>query len=314
MDAVKALTATVGVVADLLGKKQTELLDALKDGENYLSPEEVKSYLKPLVDAKVKALVPSDKVEQARGKARKDVMTELETKISEKFGVTGLLKDDLLDKVFALTEKPNALSADDVTGSKVYKDLLKAHKTEIRNLKTDHAKELKTEKVGRVKDRLFDEALAYIKDDKNNFVIPEDSGILEKQVRNIVSEIMSYKHGDEDTVVKIVDNKLTIRDKDNLTLKDDQHNDLGVFNVVRSVTTAGYFPTKAASGRNTPPTTPGGPGETTTIKFGKDKSIEVPSFSDASAMNTYLLNDGAALSPEERVAIRKAHEGKFNED
>ena len=31
MDAVKALTATVGVVADLLGKKQTELLDALKD-------------------------------------------------------------------------------------------------------------------------------------------------------------------------------------------------------------------------------------------------------------------------------------------
>ena len=320
---MEAIDALIGVLAEALGKKTAELTSELKTGDKYKAGTEIKSYLAPLITEKFKGLVSSDKVEQARGKALKDKAKEIEESIESKFGVSGKLSEGLLDEVHKLTQKPPkevVVEKEDYENSAAHKALVKSHKAEIKTLKTNHLADLKNEKQERITDLLHQRTLAYVKDPKNKFNLPPDdkdgsNPILDNQVRLMVNDILDYKYEDAAVAFSVDTNrKLLVRDKDDLPLKDSNVNDMGVTDLMHSVATSGYFSIKAGSGRETPPTSPAGGGTTTTVKFGdkEEQTLEVPVFDNQAALDAWTQGEGQKHTPQERIAVRKAHDGKFD--
>jgi len=318
-----AITALIGVIAGTLKLDPSELTSSLKSGDDFKSGKEIESYLNPLFTTKFEGLVPSAKVEQARGKALKDAYTEVEGKIKTTLGVEGKLNEDLLDKVKeALTKTAKGgggAAAPDYENSETHKKLVRDHKKEIKTLKSNHATALKAEIDARVDDVLIAETVSYLSDAKNKFVLPKSKSILDKQARLIVNDIKAYEYDGAPVQLSVdpTTRKPVIKDKDGDPLKDKQMNDLGLFDIVDSVTTGGYFPKMEGSGKKTPTTTPAGGGSTTSVKFGKEGSettLDIPAFQSKSEMVNYLVGEeGSKLTPQGRDAIRTAYSGKFEE-
>jgi hypothetical protein len=316
MDA--AIKALFGVLAESLGKSQSEIESQLFKGEGearkLAEPNEIKSYLSPLFADKFKN-VSHDRIEQARGKAIKDTYSEVEQLIADKTGITGRLNDGLLDSVLE-AQKSIKLDPANVKNSDVYKADTNSLKDLLQKTKEEHQGQLKNMKNNRIRDKVWDALNKWTSSD--TLQKPENEKILEKKKKNLLQDLYNTPiNGTVPVIDFSEENGIQLLGEDGLPIHDDQLNQIAFTKHLHTIGTEYYFPLKANTPRTSAQTTKGVVNGTTAnsgqITIG-DNAYNLPSLKDKSEVGKFFVSKEArSLPAEARVEMRKALTAQFEE-
>ena len=205
------------VIADVLGTPVGDLTKKIKSGEDFLSKSEIQKAIKvPIID-KLEA-AKRDAKDEGYSRAKREVLSDIEKKLAEKYDVEKTNIDDLVAAIAAKQKEKSKLDPNDVRNHEVYQQDIKKLKDKLELAETNLAK---TEKEYKAKE-VRSEASKFIENylQENKYILPEDKEAKEFQLQILVEKALSPNGG----FLDIVDGKLQLFKEDGKPLMNDVGN------------------------------------------------------------------------------------------
>ena len=297
------ITLSLDSLSVLFDKDASELVAALittnDNGEKIAVDEsQIKSYLTKALGSKMKAHADgqvADKVEQARGRARKEAFEEVENKAKElgvdmRFEKDGLSK--LADHFKSQEVDPDQLTDEQIKSSDVYKNKVIEMQKLIDDGQTEYDNKIKGFHRDKVRSKLIAHASKLISAEDSGLVAGKDS----KVTNNLIALMIDNSLNGEDQYIDIdKDGNLGVY-KDGKLLQTEESG-FKPIDVDKHIMSAakGYFLTANAPDIGAPPADSLEAGKLKVSVDGKDQIFDVPTFKDANALaewtNDAMTND-----------------------
>lgn len=274
----------VEFLSTFLGKTAGEITSALKEGDDLKPEKEIESYLKKELQAKlVQAKV--DGKNESYGRAKKEVLNDLEKSLSEAYGVEEYKDvEDIVSQVKQLGFKeaePKEITESDIKNSDVYQTALKAE-IEKREAAIKELEDVKNTFTNYKRTRQLRSNLHTLLPEQ--FRMPEDAKIFENQLSGFVTHLLNSANFDFEA------GKVT--DKEGHLIKDENLNVVGLNDYL--LKQAGSFFEKKEPDRESP-------------NLGQQK----PNYANGKPMeeNEFRAKLRKTTTSAERQALLKAYKG-----
>jgi len=184
---METIQISMEVLAGLLGTTSGSIADALKsDGDNAKPQTEVDSWVKSALGEKFKTLR-TEAHNEGHGRGTKEALSAKEKELREK-GFKGATIDEMLAEA-SKVEPGKELTDEVIKGSEIFKKAVEKLEQKVQ----EKAKEVETlvqrqneEKLNSYLTSLVEQTL---KDEKSNFVLPEDQTVAQNQIRLFVDQL-----------------------------------------------------------------------------------------------------------------------------
>lgn len=230
----------IGVLSKTLNLDDGKFAELSKNGETELSENEVVSSILNLDVDRVKAIktdVSKESFQDGIKKAKKEILTDLENEMKEKFQIesskTGL---DLIDEIVEKTSKPNdQVTEDAIRRSKLFLDLETNLKNQIKQQKEEFENELKTVK------NTYEGEKVYSSVNKNamkilnelNPILPTNKAIADNQIQAFLDKFKDFNF-------ELQDDRIVVMDKDKKILQD-AHGNTRTFDEIVKERASGFW-------------------------------------------------------------------------
>lgn len=223
---------TVEFLADVLGTDAGQITEAIKDGENFKSPDEVGTFLKQQIEDRIYAAKRQTRDEQySRGK--KEALSAKERELRDKHGLKGETIEEMITELQEAAKVKPDMTPEDVRNTEIFKleqkkwmDQAKAANEERDNVRTEFKQREVALKVGQKAGELLK---------KHNFVTPQEIADESVWQELLIQRLQS------DAV------RLALGEKGELIVQDSNGNQLIDENTVSPVTFDDHFKKVASS-------------------------------------------------------------------
>lgn len=229
-----------GVLSKTLNLGDGEFAELTKNGETELSESEIVSKILNIDVERVKKLkedTGKEKFQEGIKKAKKEILSELETEVKEKFQIessnTGL---DLINEIVEKTSKPNdQVTEDAIRRSKLFLDMETNLKNQIKEKEETFQKELTTVKNTYEGEKIFSSVNKSAMKILNelNPILPQNKTIADNQVQTFLDRFKDFDF-------ELQDDRIVVMDKDKKVLKD-AHGNTRTFDEIVKERASGFF-------------------------------------------------------------------------
>lgn len=243
-----------GELATLLGKNSSEIESSFIKDDKPIPAGEASKLLARLVKDKVTANVERERQrldpDMVRQKARKEVLSEVNSKFSE-LGIDGEdWKSQLAKASDMIKSTPKEITESDIRNSEVYKKDLATLKKSLEDEKAAHQETLKSHQVEKDNQTISDWAKSYLSNPANKYAAIEDQDVANRRFSDL---LRSLKNGDHKIIIK--EGKRVVIDSKGQVAKDDHFNDITPEQLLEQ--NAKYYYTKQVTNpKSTPPLNP----------------------------------------------------------
>lgn len=213
-----------GVLSKTLNLDDGKFAELTKNGETELSESEIiANILKFDVDRvkTIKEETGKEKFQEGIKKAKKEILTDLETEMKDKFKIesskTGL---ELIDEIVEKTSKPNDQVTDDaIRRSKLFLDVEANLKNKIKELETAHVEEIQTIKSSYEGEKVFSSVNKNAMKILNelNPILPTNKAIADNQIQAFLEKFKDFNF-------ELQDDRIVVMDKEKKVLQDEHGN------------------------------------------------------------------------------------------
>jgi hypothetical protein len=238
------VTLPLEFLQNLLGKTAGEITEALKDGEEFKSQEEIESFIKESYDASILKAKSSTRKEGFDW-GKKKFLADKEKELREKFGVEGVDLDEIIEHAVEDARKSSKLNPDDVKNSEVFINETKRLKTIIKEKEDEIASKEANFTRAEIMRVAKEQGLKFLNDKK--FVMPDDDDIRDEHLSNLFEKLEN-----SETKLSIIDGKIVVLDANGRPKENDKGTAELSFEDYFSTRAKRYFPQAVADNRQSP--------------------------------------------------------------
>lgn len=284
-------TKIVESIASGLGTDAGEFSEALiKEGENsQLDLEKLSGLLSKVTKDRI-IKVSGESRDEGYGRAKKETMEQLESRLAEKYGVEKTRFDDMLDGIITKQKETFKANPNDIRNSDVYLNDIKAEQKKAEELRKDF--ETKQQGWKREQVQLLGQSRAqrYLED--SNFSLPED----QTKKDNLIKLFLNDVFNNPETRIEPEGGNLKILDKDGYPIRNEMKEEINFDDFLEAKATM-YFEKR----NDRKPASTGNHREGTQ----QTDQIAVPDFSSADEF-IGLIQEAVKSGDKEKVAALKS--------
>lgn len=207
----------VETIAVGLGTAADDFTEAyIKEGDQItgIDFEKLSGTLQNVVKSRIDS-VSRESRDEGYGRAKKETMDQIESRLAEKYGVPKAKFDDMMEVIVSKQKETFKANPNDIRNSDIYLADIKAEKERLKELEQSFEQERNTWKSQQVQLLGQSRATSYLT--QSNFALPEDQSKRENLVRLFLKDVFN----DPNNRIEPEGANLKVLDKDGYPVRND---------------------------------------------------------------------------------------------